>query len=151
MQLYVHILRWYLSSRRSYKSLLNRIRVICRTVKCHYLYSERNFIKKWPLHQETATSSRNGHIIKKRPLHQKTSFFDEVDVFWWIQFCWYIFNVILCRTWWSAPFFDKVGTSSRNSHFIKKRPLHQEMATSSRNGHFIKKWPLHQILADIEK
>jgi len=29
-----------------------------------------NFIKKWPLHQETTASSRNGHFIKKRPLHQ---------------------------------------------------------------------------------
>jgi len=32
---------------------------------------------KRPLHQETATSSRNGHIIKKRRFLMKLPFFDE--------------------------------------------------------------------------
>ena len=97
---------------------------------------------KRPLHQETATSSRNGHIIKKRPLHQKTTFFDEVTL---IPFCRYISYVILCRTWWSAPFlmnwelYQEMATSSRNDHFIKKWPLHQETATSSNSGRYIEK------------
>jgi len=33
------------------------------------------------LHQETATSSRNGHIIKKRPHHQEMATSSKNDVF----------------------------------------------------------------------
>jgi len=51
---------------------------------CTELYQEtatssRNghIIKKWPHHQEMATSSRNVHFIKKRCFLMKWTFFDE--------------------------------------------------------------------------